>query len=88
MTKTTLRKAGGSAITTVPALISDSLKLNIGDELTWEIENGKVILKALKPVRKKPKLDDLLDKFEASQNVRSLEDEQWLNSAPRGKELL
>ena len=52
MTKTTLRKAGGSAITTVPALISDSLKLNIGDELTWEIENGKVILKALKPVRK------------------------------------
>ena len=88
MTKTTLRKAGGSAITTVPALISDSLKLNIGDELTWEIENGKVILKALKPVRKKSKLDDLLDKFEASQNVRSLEDEQWLNSAPRGKDLL
>ena len=88
MTKTTLRKADGSAITTVPALISDFLKLNIGDELTWEIENGKVILKALKPVRKKSKLDDLLDKFEASQNVRSLEDEQWLNSAPRGKELL
>ena len=26
MTKTTLRKAGGSAITTVPALISDSFE--------------------------------------------------------------
>lgn len=88
MTTTTLRRAGGSAITTVPSFISNFLKLEIGDELTWEVEDGKVILKALKTVRKKPKLDDLLDKFEASKTSLTLEDEQWLNSAPQGKELL
>ncbi|GAB1825365.1 AbrB/MazE/SpoVT family DNA-binding domain-containing protein [uncultured Turicimonas sp.] len=88
MTTTTLRRAGGSAITTVPSFISNFLKLEIGDELTWEVEDGKVILKALKTVRKKTKLDDLLDKFEASKTSRTLEDEQWLNSAPQGKELL
>lgn len=88
MTTTTLRKSGGSAITTIPPLISAFLKVKIGDELSWEVEDGKVILRALKPSRKKNTLNDLLDKFEASQNTQTLEDEQWLNSTPQGKELL
>lgn len=85
-TTTTVRKSDGSAITTIPPFISNFLKVEIGDELSWEIRAGEVILTALKS--KRTKLDDLLDKFEASQNTRSLEDEQWLNSAPQGKELL
>ncbi len=88
MTTTTIRKSGGSAITTIPPLISSFLKVKIGDELSWEVEDERVILKALKPSRKKITLNDLLDKFEASQNTRTLEDEQWLNSTPQGKELL
>ena len=88
MTTTTIRKSGGSAITTIPPLISSFLKVKIGDELSWEVEDERVIVKALKPSRKKITLNDLLDKFEASQNTRTLEDEQWLNSTPQGKELL
>lgn len=85
-TTTTVRKSDGSAITTIPPFISNFLKVEIGDELSWEIRAGEVILTALKS--KRTKLDDLLDKFEASQNTRSLEDEQWLNSPPQGRELV
>lgn len=53
MTTTTLRISSGSTITTIPPLISTFLKVKIGDELSWEVEDGKVILRALNPSRKK-----------------------------------
>ncbi len=87
-TTTTVRKSGGSAITTLPPFISNFLKVEIGGELSWEIRAGEVILTASKTRRKRTKLNDLLDKFEATQNTQSLEDEQWLNSAPQGRELV
>lgn len=87
-TTTTVRKSGGSAITTLPSFISNFLKVEIGDELSWEIRTGEVILTASKTRRKRTKLNDLLEKFEATQNTQSLEDEQWLNSAPQGRELV
>lgn len=73
---------------TLPPFISNFLKVEIGDELSWEIRTGEVILTASKTRRKRTKLNDLLDKFEATQNTRSQEDEQRLNSVPQGKELL
>lgn len=90
MATTTLRKAGGSAITTVPALVSDFLKIAVGDSIEWSIEDDKVTVKASKSAKKKLRLDDLLDKYEQAQvtTVRSAEDEQWLNSPPVGRELL
>lgn len=87
-TTTTVRKPGRSAITTLPPFISNFLKVEIGDELSWEIRTGEVMLTSSKTRRKKTKLNDLLDKFEATQNTQSLEDEQWLNSAPQGRELV
>lgn len=90
MATTTLRKAGGSAITTVPALVSDFLKIAVGDSIEWSVEDDKVTVKASKSAKKKLRLDDLLDKYEQAQvtTVRSAEDEQWLNSPPVGRELL
>ena len=88
MATTTLRKVGGSAITTVPSLVSDFLKVAVGDKIEWAVENDRIVVKASRPVRKKLRLDDLLDKFEAAQTVRTPEDEQWLSSSPVGKELL
>lgn len=90
MATTTLRKAGGSAITTVPALVSDFLKIAVGDSIEWSVEDDKVTVKASKSAKKKLRLDDLLDKYEQAQvtTVRSAEDEQWLTSPPVGRELL
>lgn len=87
-TTTTVRKSEGSAITTLPPFISNFLKVEIGDELSWEIRTGEDILTASKTRRKRTKLNDLLDKFEATQNTQSLEDEQWLSSAPQGREIV
>ena len=87
-TTTTVRKPRGSAITTLPPFISNFLKVEIGDELSWEIRTGEVILTSSKTRRKRTKLNDLLDKFGATQNTQSLEDEQWLNSAPQGRDLV
>ena len=45
---------------------------------------------ASRRTRRKLHLDDLLDKFEKAQasNRRNLEDREWLDSPPVGKELL
>ena len=53
MATTTLRKVGGSAITTVPSLVSDFLKVAVGDKIEWAVENDRVVVKASRPVRKK-----------------------------------
>ena len=89
MATTTLRRAGGSSITTVPSLVSEFLNVTVGDQIEWTVEDSRVIVQAAKKeTRVKPRLSEMLDAYEAAKIKRTDDDNVWLNSPGCGKELL
>jgi antitoxin ChpS len=57
MSKTSLRRSGGSLILTIPAAFVAQNKLDAGSEISWRIEGGTLLVS---PVRSKLTLQDLL----------------------------
>ncbi len=55
-----ISKWGNSQGLRVPKDIMDTLNLNIGDNVNIKIENGKVIIEAIKKDRPKYNLDELV----------------------------
>ncbi|WP_428025571.1 AbrB/MazE/SpoVT family DNA-binding domain-containing protein [Arcobacter sp.] len=55
-----ISKWGNSQGLRVPKDIMDTLNLNIGDKVDIKIENGKVIIEAIKKDRPKYNLDELV----------------------------
>ena len=87
---TTVKKAGGSLIVTVPAPARDALRLAEGQELSVSVEDGKLVYEAIsaKRVRRsKYTLDELLAQCDFSQPY-SEEEREWLDAEPVGRELL
>ncbi|WIY52261.1 AbrB/MazE/SpoVT family DNA-binding domain-containing protein [Devosia sp. YIM 151766] len=86
LTKTRLKKAGGSLIVTVPAAARHSLLLREGQELAVSIEGDRLILQ---PVAKTPRyrLEDLMGQCELDASHPD-ETRDWLDAPPVGREIL
>ncbi|MDO8359503.1 MAG: antitoxin [Devosia sp.] len=85
---TTIKKAGGSLIVTVPAKARDALKLSEGQEMTVAVEDGRLVYEAKAPTRRRSKytLEELLAQCDPSIPL-SEEEENWLNRKPVGREI-
>jgi antitoxin ChpS len=85
--RTTLKKAGGSLIMTVPARARDALHLIEGQELTVAVDGNRLVLEPAKPERRSYTLDELLADCDFGQPY-SEEERAWLDAKPAGRELL
>lgn len=85
--RTTLKKAGGSLVMTVPAGARDALQLVAGQELDIAVVDNTLVLRAAKPARAKYTLEELLAECDFS--IPYTEEERvWLDAEPVGRELL
>lgn len=85
--RTTLKKAGGSLVMTVPAGARDALNLSAGQEMEIAVIDNTMVLQAAKPARPKYTLDELLAECDFDAPY-SDEERAWLDDAPVGRELL
>ena len=85
MHTTSLRKVGGSVMLAVPPALLDLLNLEAGTVVGMSVEGDCL---RIEPQRKPTyTLQELLDQCDSSQAV-SAEEQEWLDIAPIGKELL
>lgn len=82
---TKLRKVGGSVMLVVPPAFLDLLNLQAGATVGLAFEHGRLVVEP-KP-RPRFSLDELLAQCDASAEL-SVEDREWLDAAPVGRELL
>jgi antitoxin ChpS len=80
-----LRKVGGSIMLAVPPTILAQLDVSMGADMSISIENGAIIAKP--KLTKKFDLEQLLAEHEAFLKTVDRDDE-WLDSPPRGRELI
>lgn len=93
LTHTTLKKAGGSLVMTVPAPARHALELAEGTEMTVAVEGSRLVLEAVKPVKaavrvRRPKYT--LDELVAGMNPDApltAEEQEWMDAPPVGREV-
>lgn len=85
MASTKLRKVGGSVMMVVPPGILDRLHLRAGAIVDLQVDEERLIVKP--QARPRYTLDELLAQCEDKAPI-SVEDREWLNTAPAGRELL
>jgi antitoxin ChpS len=88
LTRTVLKKSGGSLVMTVPAAARNALHLVEGQEMTVAVEGEKLVLAAARPTRRRPKytLKQLLAECNPDAPLTD-EEKAWLNMPPVGREL-
>ncbi len=88
MTVTTrIRRQGGAAVMTIPPALLKMLGLEIGEQLTLEVDNGALVAS---PVRKEKKRFTLAELLEGADEVAALNAgaREWDEAPPVGKEAL
>ena len=85
MLTTTLRKVGGSVMSTVPPAILELLHLRAGETVGVTVDGGRLVIEPTRTPRYS--LDELLAQCDASAEVGD-EDRAWLDDRPVGRELL
>jgi len=82
----TIKKWGNSIATRIPKAIAESVGLHLNQDVKIEAVNGKIIIT---PIRKKKeyKLEELLNLCESGSMELTLEDQEWLDAKPVGKEV-
>lgn len=82
----TIKKWGNSLATRIPKAIVDSVGLQLDQEVDVEAVDGKIVITPIQTI-KEYSLKDLLGQCESETMSLNREDEEWLNSAPVGKEI-
>lgn len=87
MTTVTLRRWGGAVAVSLPKKVLALLELEAGAEVSVAIEDGKVVLAPIKP---RLSLAQLVKEQAALDRraVPGLRDQDWLEDARLGKEIL
>jgi antitoxin ChpS len=86
MSSVTLRKWGGAVAVSLPKKVLALLELDAGSQVEVKAEQGKIVLS---PARPKFSLAQLLREQARYERKRARPSERaWVDSAPRGKELL
>ena len=81
---TNLRKVGGSVMLAVPPTVLEMLRLEPGAQVGLVVDNGRLIVEP----RPKPyyTLEELLEASDYPE-VRSPEDQEWIDAPAVGREL-
>ena len=87
MNVATLRRWGGAVAVSLPKKLLAALGIGTGAELEVEIKDGALVLS---PVRTRPTLGQLEKEQRRLERAlgRRLGDPEWLESPPRGRELI
>ena len=86
MATVALRALGGSVVLAVPRQILSLLHLSAGSQVEVNVEAGKLVVEP--KIKPKYTLAELLAQCTEANMVLSAEDQEWLDSAPVGKEML
>ena len=81
----TIKKWGNSLATRIPKAVVDSIGLHLNQEVEIEAVNGKIIITPAKTIEYN--LEELLRQCKPETMALSLEDQEWINSQPLGKEV-
>ena len=86
MLTTTLRKVGGSVMMAVPPAILDLLRLEAGATVELAVDGDRLVVE--RRLRPRYQMEELLAQcdVEATQ-VRSAEEQEWLEAPAKGREL-
>ena len=84
MHTTNLRKVGGSTMLAVPPAILDLLHLQAGATVDLDVEEGRLIVRPQTKTRYT--LDELLAQCDSAAPV-TVEDREWMDTPPVGREL-
>ena len=82
---TNLRKVGGSVMLAVSPVFLKELKIACGSTVDVALKDGQLVVRPI--AKPKYELADLLAQCDPKAKMPS-EDQQWLDSAPIGKEIL
>lgn len=85
MHTTNLRKVGGSVMLAVPPAILDVLKLRAGATVGIAVQDGRLVVEP--SPRPRYSLDELLAQCDPSAEG-NLEDSEWLDAKPVGREII
>jgi antitoxin ChpS len=80
-----LRKVGGSVMLAVPPVLLDALNLQPGSTVGIAVESGRLIVEPRK--KRRYTLKELLGQCKPKKR-RSKAEQEWIESAPVGRELL
>ncbi|MDP1732460.1 MAG: hypothetical protein Q8L54_15065 [Devosia sp.] len=84
---TTIKKAGGSLLMTVPAPARDALHLAEGQEMTVLVEGDRLIYEPARSARPKYSIDELIAKCDLSAPYPD-EAREWIDAPAVGREIL
>jgi antitoxin ChpS len=84
MTHLAIRQSGGANIVSIPKVILKTLGLHVGSTLDLSIVDRKIFLT---PVGETQTLEDLLAGSPKAKLQLSVEDREWLDIKPIGKEI-
>lgn len=85
MYTTNLRKVGGSIMMAVPPAVLELLHLRAGARVGLAVDDGRLVVEP--QARPRYTLDELLAQCDASAEL-TLEEREWLDDEPAGRELL
>lgn len=85
MYTTNLRRVGGSVMLAVPPALLDMLKLGAGARVGLAVDDGRLVIEP--QARPRYTLDQLLAQCDPAAG-EAVEDREWLNAKPVGRELL
>ena len=86
MATVALRALGGSVVMAVPKQILRMLNLDVGSQVDVQVVDGRLVVEPT--VKPKYTIDELLAQCTEENMALTVEDQEWLNSPPIGKELL
>ena len=85
MATVALRALGGSVVMSVPRQILSMLHLGAGSQVEVSVEAGRLIVEP--KVKPRYILSELLAKCTEENMALTIDDKEWLDSKPVGKEL-
>lgn len=86
MTTVALRALGGSVVMAVPKQVLRMLNLDVGSQVDVQVVDGRLVVEPT--VKLKYTLDGLLAQCTEENMALTVEDQEWLDSPPVGKEVL
>ncbi|MDW5315275.1 AbrB/MazE/SpoVT family DNA-binding domain-containing protein [Rhizobium sp. PL01] len=85
MAVSTLRNVGGSVMMAIPKPLLDTLGLSANAKLDVTVEDGKLV--AVPKARPKYTLEELLAQCDPDATL-SIEDQEWMDIQPVGREII
>ena len=82
----TIKKWGNSLAARIPKAVAESVDLHLDQLVDIDAVNGKIVITPLE-TEKKFKLDDLLDQCKPEAMQMDVEDREWLDDEPVGREV-